>query len=326
MEAAGICHSDLNALAGRSQPPGWPLIPGHEGLARVEKVGSDVSSVAPGDRVLFSFVASCRRCFWCIRGQDSLCICFRAQAVPKGTLAGGEPVFGHAGLGAFAEQALVDERALVPVSSQLDAAQLCLVSCAVTTGMSGVFNASGLQAGDTVAVIGLGGVGQAATRAAHLAGAGGIVVVDPVEARRNAALRLGATSAAASKDDAAECLRVMTGGRGADIALEAAGSKAAAADAYELTRRGGTIVILGAPPRTETPPWSLYSQMTDSKTVRGALYGGAVPRRDFARLVAFAESGRLDLDGMVGQRISLEEVSQGIAAMSHGAGRAVITF
>ncbi|WP_432825620.1 zinc-binding dehydrogenase [Dactylosporangium sp. CA-092794] len=327
VEAAGICHSDLNALEGRSAPPGWPLICGHEGLGVVTALGPGADSVQVGQRVLFCFVASCLRCSWCLRGEHHLCSSFRASKTPKGRLAGGTEVFGHAGLGAFAEEALVDHRSLVPVDSKLDAAQLALVSCGVTTGVSAVEHCAKVEPASSVAVFGAGGVGLAVVQAARLAGATTVIVVDPVPQRRQRALGLGATIGVGPQDAVLDIARDATGGRGVDYAFDAVGRADASTQGFAALRRGGMLVIVGSAPAGDRPGWSLYEQMRDAKTVKGSLYGNAFPHRDFARLIARAESGQFDLGAMVTRRLRLDEVNDGIEALQNGSGlRSVIVF
>jgi S-(hydroxymethyl)glutathione dehydrogenase / alcohol dehydrogenase len=328
MTSAGLCHSDLNALEGRTTPVGWPLISGHEGYGVVEWTGADVTSVEVGDRVLFTFVACCQACFWCLRGEQHLCSSFRASASPKGTRADGTPIYGHAGLGAFAEQALVDHRSLVKVDSDLPPAQLALISCGVATGASAVERCAQLDAAGSLAVLGCGGVGQAAIQAARILGATTIVALDPSPTRRDFGLALGATHAFDPLDpDTEAAVKDLTGGRGVDSVIEAVGRQSVADTGFALLRRGGTMVLIGSSGPGETANWSLYEQMRDSKRVVGALYGGTFPQRDFARLAALAERGDLDLASMVSAELPLDRINDAVSALQHGEGlRTVLVF
>jgi S-(hydroxymethyl)glutathione dehydrogenase / alcohol dehydrogenase len=328
MAAAGLCHSDLNALEGRTTPAGWPLISGHEGYGVVEWTGADATSVRVGDHVLFTFVGSCQACWWCLRGEQHLCSNFRAAPTPKGTLTDGTPVYGHAGLGAFAEQALVDHRSLVKVESGLPAAQLALVSCGVATGFSAVERCAQLEPAGSIAVLGCGGVGQAAIQAARILGATTIVALDPSPSRRAFGLKLGATHAFDPLEETtAAAVQELTGGRGVDAVVEAVGRQQVAQQGFELLRRGGTMVLVGSSGPGQDAGWSLYEQMRDSKRVVGSLYGNTFPQRDFPRLVALAESGALDLASMVSAELPLDRVDDAVTALHNGEGlRTVLTL
>ncbi|GAA1840059.1 Zn-dependent alcohol dehydrogenase [Pseudonocardia ailaonensis] len=327
MAAAGLCHSDLNALEGRTTPAGWPLIPGHEGYGTVEWAGADATSVRVGDRVLFTFVGSCQACYWCLRGEQHLCTSFRTAPTPKGHR-GDTPVYGHAGLGAFAEQALVDHRSLVTIDSDLPASQLALISCGVATGASAVERCANLDAAGSIAVLGCGGVGQAAIQAARILGATTIVALDPSPSRREYGLTFGATHAFDPLDPAtAAAVKDLTGGRGVDSVIEAVGRQSVAQNGFEILRRGGTMVLIGSSGPGETAGWSIYEQMVDAKRVVGSLYGNAHPRRDFARLAALAESGSLDLASMVSAELPLDRINDAVSALHHGEGlRTVLVF
>lgn len=328
MAAAGLCHSDLNALEGRTTPAGWPLICGHEGYGIVEWVGADAHSVAPGDRVLFTFVGSCQACYWCLRGEQNLCADFRVAPTPKGARADGTPVYGHAGLGAFAEQALVDHRSLVRIDSDLPASQLALISCGVATGASAVERCANLDAAGSIAVLGCGGVGQAAVQAARIQGATTIVALDPSPSRREYGLKFGATHAFDPLDEAtASAVKDLTGGRGVDSVIEAVGRRSVAQNGFDLLRRGGTMVMVGSSGPGETAGWSIYEQMVNAKRVVGSLYGNAFPQRDFARLAALAEQGSLDLASMVSAELPLDRINDAVSALHHGEGlRTVLVF
>lgn len=328
MEAAGICHSDLNALEGRTTPAGWPLIPGHEGFGTVEWVGADAHSVSVGDRVLFTFVGSCQACYWCLRGEQHLCSNFRATSAPKAARADGIPVFGHAGLGAFAEQALVDHRSLVVMQSALPAPELSLISCGIATGFSAVERCANLSPAGSIAVLGCGGVGQAAIQAAQMLGATTIVALDPAPGRREFARKLGATHAFDPLDTATvEAVKEVTDGRGVDSVIEAVGRQAVADIGFAILRRGGTMVLVGSAGPGETAGWSLYEQMRDAKRVVGSLYGNAFPQRDFARIADLAERGALDLAAMISKELSLDDINDGVAALQQHEGlRNVIVF
>ena len=316
--ASGLCHSDLLFLAGVGRfPP--PMVLGHEGAGVVEELGRDVRSLAVGDRVICSWVTSCGDCRLCLGGQAYLCDGLaEAWSEPKLRTAAGTEVLEMLGVGSFAEAAVVDERALVKVETDLPDGQLALIGCGVTTGVGAALNTAQVSPGSTVAVFGCGGVGQSVVQGARIAGAARIVAVDPVELKRSAALRLGATDAVdPTEGDPAEAVRSLTDG-GADYAFDAAGLEQTMGPAYNSLRRGGTLVLVGIPRPDQRIPWPPVDQILTGKKVLGCLYGSADVRRDFPRLVELAEQGKLDLASMVSRTISLDEVNEGLEAIERG--------
>jgi S-(hydroxymethyl)glutathione dehydrogenase/alcohol dehydrogenase len=317
--ASGICHSDLGPARGALGDTG-PTVLGHEGAGVVESVGSSVATLRAGDRVVASWVAPCDRCFWCLGGQAETCADWPHPAVPRFRRGDGSIVQSGLGtLGTFAEAMVVDERALVPVATDLPDEQLALIGCGVTTGVCAVFNTAQVTPGASVAVSGLGGVGQSVIQGARIAGAATIVAIDPVAMKRAAAVELGATHAIdPAAADAQEQVAALTGGRGVDYAFEASGHPAAAEQSYTMVRRGGTLVLVGLQPPDATPPWGMREQLLSGRRVLGSLYGGAQVRRDFPRLVRLVEAGLLDLDAMVTRRLTLDEVNEGLALVESG--------
>jgi S-(hydroxymethyl)glutathione dehydrogenase/alcohol dehydrogenase len=294
--ASGVCHSDLKFLA---QPPRLPIVLGHEGAGTVLEVGARVERVCEGDRVIAVWAPVCGRCWWCVNGEPSLCAEAVAVSRTPPWTAAGEPVWTMTGLGTFAEEAVVDERALVKVESSLPDSELALIGCAVTTGISAALVAGPVKPGATVVVFGCGGVGQAVVQGARLAGASRIIAVDPVAMKRESALAHGATDALDPiAVEPASAVRELTAGRGADLAYEVVGRPEVAAQAYDAIRRGGTLVIVGGAGQAPLPGTS-GDLVTSSKTVKGALYGGANTPRDIPRIVELAERGLLDLSAMV---------------------------
>jgi S-(hydroxymethyl)glutathione dehydrogenase / alcohol dehydrogenase len=317
--ASGICHSDLGPARGALGDIG-PTVLGHEGAGVVDTVGSNVSTVRPGDRVVATWVAPCDRCFWCTSGQAETCAEWPHPAAPRFRRDDGTVVqSGLGALGTFAEAMIVDERALVPIATDLPDEQLALIGCGVTTGVCAVFNTAAVTPGSSVAVSGLGGVGQSAIQGARIAGAATIVAIDPVEMKRRSAVELGANHAIDPTDtDAVEQVVALTGGRGVDYAFEASGHPAGAQQSYALVRRGGTLVLVGLQPPDATPPWGMREQLLSGKRVVGSLYGGAQVRRDFPRLVRLVESGLLDLGSLVTRRLALDQVNEGLELVESG--------
>lgn len=323
VDASGICHSDLSAQDGTLPfPP--PLILGHEATGTVEAVGSHVSRVAVGDRVISSIIAPCGRCFHCTHDQPYFCRTFQPFPVHAADVDGG-PIGSLVGLGSFAECMKVLEHTLVPVQTDLPPEQLALIGCGVMTGVGAALNTARVTPGSTVAVVGCGGVGQSIVQGAVIAGAAEIYAIDLIEMKRDAALRFGATHALdPGAGDVVEAVRELTGGLGTDYAFEAVGQPATIQVARRLTRAGGLSVVVGIPKRTdvvEVPAFEILQS-----TLTGSPYGSGFPARDFPRLVKLAETGRLDLASMVSERIRLDDVNDAFEAMKAGTTiRSVIT-
>jgi S-(hydroxymethyl)glutathione dehydrogenase / alcohol dehydrogenase len=317
--ASGLCHSDLLFLQGYSPYPP-PQVLGHEAAGVVEEVGAGVTMVAPGDRVVCSWITPCGRCWLCARGETHLCEELAPQREErKLRRADGSAAIAMLGVGSFADYALVDERALVKVHTDLPDEQLALMGCGVTTGVGAALNTAAVAPGSSVAVLGCGGVGQSVIQGARIAGAARIVAIDPTELKRTTALRLGATDAVdPTTTDPVEAVRALTGGRGADYAFEVAGLPETLTSAYALTRRGGALVMVAVQGPAASLSWAPFDMVRNEKRVLGCWYGSADFHRDFARLVELAEAGRLDVASMVTRRMTLDEVNEGLAALERG--------
>lgn len=319
VDATGVCHSDLLIQQGAIPFP-VPVILGHEGAGTVIQVGPAVTRAAVGDRVVCSFLPACGDCWYCLRGHSNLCEGLLEHMLSgRGTRADGTPVLGMSGLGTFGEELVTDQGMVVPVRTDLPAEQLALIGCGVTTGLGAVLNQARVEPGSSVAVIGCGGVGQAAVQGARIAGAARIFAVDPIAAKRECALRFGATDAIdPSEGDVVEQIRAATDGRGAEYAIEAVGSPDAVAQAYASIGRGGTAVIVGMPPIDATVTFSAVELMANDKRIAGCMYGSAHVRRDFPRFIELAETGRLDLASMISRRIELDDVNDALGAVERG--------
>ncbi|HXY94353.1 MAG TPA: Zn-dependent alcohol dehydrogenase [Acidimicrobiia bacterium] len=319
VDASGVCHSDLSAAQGKV-PMGTPLILGHEGTGTVLAVGSDVTRVKPGDRIIASFVPACGDCFFCLNDQSQLCEAMGAASFGvKGTRPDGTEVRGMTGLGTFADEMQIEESMCVKIETDLPSEQLALIGCGVTTGVGAALNTAQIKPGATVAIIGCGGVGQSVLQGARIAGASRIFAVDPVELKRKTAEQLGATDLVDPADgDPVEQVRALTGGRGADYAFEVIGQPETIQQAYAMARRGGTAVVVGMSAFDATVTLSAMELFYGSKTLLGCMYGGAQVRRDFPRLVGLVETGRLDIGSMVSRRINLDEVNDAFRAMEAG--------
>jgi S-(hydroxymethyl)glutathione dehydrogenase/alcohol dehydrogenase len=317
--ASGVCRSDLSLMHGHLPIPP-PVILGHEGAGTVESVGNAVSRVQPGDRVIASFVPACGRCFYCVRDKAHLCEHgLDVMAIPKATRDDGTPLTAFSGLGTFSDQMTVHESALVKVETDLPDEQLALIGCGVTTGVGAALNTARVEPGSIVAVVGCGGVGQSVIQGARIAGAARIIAVDPVELKRTAALDFGATDLVDPADgDPIAQVQAITGGRGADFGFEVLGRPETITQAYGMTRRGGTVTIVGMPSWDAQVTMSAFGLFYDEKRLLGCVYGSAQVHRDFPRFVSLAETGRLDLGHMVSRRIALGEVNDAFRAMEAG--------
>ena len=322
--ATGVCHSDLLPIEGQFTPSHWPIQLGHEGVGYVEAVGDRVARTKPGDRVVVSFVPSCGACWWCARGESHLCATHGTGLVhqrPRAFIDGDRPVYTAFGVATFAELTKLGETYVIPIESDLPDDQLALVSCSLATGVCAVLNTAAVRAGDSVAVVGLGGVGLAAVQGARLAGAETIVGIDPLPDRRAAAASLGATTVLDPFDGSpVKTTRLLTGGRGVDHAFEAAGRADAAALGYRLIRRGGKLVLLGAIPPHEAAAWTPADQTAAGKQVLGSVFGSAQVRRDFPMLVSLIEAGRLDVSSIISAHVPLNDINTALRGLQDGSG------
>ncbi|WP_327230203.1 Zn-dependent alcohol dehydrogenase [Streptomyces murinus] len=316
VRATGLCHSDLSAMNGVLPQPA-PFVPGHEGAGEVLEVGEGVRHLKPGDRVVVCWLPACGACPACRRGQTELCLAgFMNAGTPNFRRPGGD-VFGFAGTGTFAEEVVLDAGCAVPLPDDVPYDIAALIGCGVTTGLGAALNTADLTAGSSVAVIGCGGVGISAIQGARLKGAAEIVAVDPVPARRDAALRFGATRAV-SPDGLAEAKQQVTGGEGFDYVFEVVGRSATARTAYENTRRGGTLVVVGAGAMDDFLQLNMFELFFDEKRILPSLYGGGDVVRSYERAIALWRSGRIDLAGLITHRVPLAAVNEALDQMRTG--------
>src|SRR5581483_2088616 len=293
--ASGVCHSDLSLVDG-TMPQPMPAVLGHEGAGVVTEVGPGVETPRVGDHVILSWIAPCRACAACRRGQPTLCETGmqHAFAGPYGT-ANGDPVMAGLGTATFAQETVVPASAAIVVDPDFPLELGALVGCGVVTGVGAVVNTAQVRPGETVAVVGCGGVGLAAIQGARLSGAARIVAVDRVAAKLD-----------------------MARDGGADHAVEVVGSSATILAAYAMARRGGAVTIVGAGRFDDTVTFPVLGLMVDAKRIQGSVYGAADPARDFPRMVALQRAGQLDLEKLVTRRIALDEVNDAFRAMTAG--------
>ena len=331
MLAAGICHSDLSAIKGGIPlPPGEKLVLGHEGAGVITAVGPGVRTVTDGDTVVVAGVPSCGICWYCSRGQGALCEEGSAVGMltPRANLVDGPPVHGFGGVGVFAEEATVSVSSVTAVRTSLPPTRLALLGCALLTGLGAVTNSGRVAVGETVAVVGCGGVGQATVQMARLAGASTIIAVDPVKSKRDVALASGATAAVDPADgDPVEQVRALTAGRGVDVTIEVVGLADTLLQAWAMTARGGRVVAVGYPDPASTITLRGMEIVGSARSLIGCYFGMTNPHADIPRLVALAEAGRLDLDALVSAEIPLTEVNTAVTQMEKGEViRSVIDF
>jgi S-(hydroxymethyl)glutathione dehydrogenase/alcohol dehydrogenase len=326
---AGLCHSDLHFMDGVYQI-GSRTVMGHEGAGIVEAVGRDVTHVKPGDHVIACLSVFCGQCRYCLSGRPHLCserATVTARQAPALTDAKGQAVTPFASLGAFAEQMLLHEHALVKIRDDMPLDAAALIGCGVTTGLGAVFRTAKVQPGSSVAVVGCGGIGLAAIQGARLSGAAPIIAVDVTPEKLEQAQRLGATHTVNAADtDAVAAVKELTGG-GVDYSFEAIGLKATAEQCYGMLARGGTATVIGMIPvgvTLEIPGADLFM---NERKLQGSLMGSNQFRTDMPWFCDLYLDGRLKLDEMVSARISLDKINEGYASMRARAGtRTVIDF
>jgi S-(hydroxymethyl)glutathione dehydrogenase / alcohol dehydrogenase len=331
--ASGLCHTDLEAIQGALVYP-LPIVLGHEGAGIVEAVGSAVCQVRPGDHVVCSWNPHCGHCFFCERDQPILCEPFTRNQ-PRGLLLDGtsrmsvhgEIVHHYSVTSTHAEYTVVPESGAIPVPQEIPFDRACLIGCGVMTGVGAAVRQARVALGSSVVVIGCGAVGLNVIQGARLAGAGPIIAIDLDRKRLDLALGFGATHhVCGTGSEVLDQVRALTHGRGADYSFEAAGRAATFRLAVEATRPGGDVVWLGKIPVNEEVAFRWGSLMGERRIVRSS-YGNARPRRDFPWLAEEYLAGRLKLDELITQRIRLEDINGGFAALAKGEGiRTVILF
>ncbi|MFI6156340.1 S-(hydroxymethyl)mycothiol dehydrogenase [Kitasatospora sp. NPDC051170] len=326
IQACGVCHTDLHYREGGINDE-FPFLLGHEAAGIVETVGEGVTEVAPGDFVILNWRAVCGQCRACKRGRAQYCFNTH-NAKQRMTLLDGTELSPALGIGAFAEKTLVAAGQCTKVDPQAEPAVAGLLGCGVMAGLGAAINTGGVGRGDSVAVIGCGGVGGAAVMGSRLAGAARIIAVDIDDRKLEKALALGATHTVNSRTtDPVEAIRELTGGNGADVVVEAVGRPETYKQAFYARDLAGTVVLVGVP----TPEMTLELPLLDVFGRGGALksswYGDCLPSRDFPMLIDLYLQGRLDLGAFVTETIELDGVEQAFARMHEGdVLRSVVVF
>ncbi|MGW0842391.1 S-(hydroxymethyl)mycothiol dehydrogenase [Streptomyces sp. NPDC002787] len=326
IQACGVCHTDLHYREGGINDE-FPFLLGHEAAGVVESVGEGVTDVAPGDFVILNWRAVCGNCRACRRGKPWYCFDTH-NAKQRMTLLDGTALSPALGIGAFAEKTLVAAGQCTKVDPEASPAAAGLLGCGVMAGIGAAINTGQVGRGDSVAVIGVGGVGGAAVMGARVAGAARIIAVDIDDRKLDTAKRLGATHTVNSRQtDAVETIRELTGGFGADVVIDAVGRPETYEQAFHARDLAGTVVLVGVP----TPEMKLELPLLDVFGRGGALksswYGDCLPSRDFPMLIDLYRQGRLDLDAFVTETIALDQVEQAFERMHHGdVLRSVVVF
>ncbi len=333
VRAASICHTDLDVVEGEIAYP-LPMVLGHEAAGTVAEVGSAVEGLKRGDPVVLSWNPHCGHCFYCRRGQPILCEPYvrgRLQGLHfdggRRLSLGGKPLYVLMYLGAFAEYCIVPAQSAVTVPAEIPFDRACLIGCGVMTGVGAAMHVARVAWGTTVMVIGCGAIGLAAVQGARLAGAAQVLAVDVNPAKLALARALGATHVCdGAFEDPVAAAKALTDGRGADYVIEGAGRAEAFQLSLEALRPGGQIVWLGKVNVKEEVRFRWGTLMGERRIVRSS-YGGARPQEDFPNLARAYLDGRLKLDELITQRIKLEDINDGFAALKQGkAIRTVIEF
>jgi len=326
--AVGVCHSDLHFVDGLYPYP-TPAILGHEPAGIVEAVGEQVTYVQPGDHVIGCLSVFCGHCEQCMSGHPSLCQgadTRRAPSEPPRLSQKGEPIYQGLNLGAYAEQMLLHENAVVKIRPDMPLDKAALIGCGVMTGVGAVFNTARIPAGSSVAVFGCGGVGLAVVQGARIAGARMIIAVDTVENKLATARELGATHIVdASSHDPVAAIKDITGG-GVEYSFEAIGLKVTAEQAFNCLAPGGTATVIGMIPVGQKVELDGY-QFLSEKKIQGSIMGSNRFRVDMPRYIELYLQGRLKLDEMISRKGRLEDVNEAFRAMKAGeVARTVLTF
>jgi S-(hydroxymethyl)glutathione dehydrogenase/alcohol dehydrogenase len=335
MAASGVCHSDLSMQNG-TMMAATPIVLGHEGAGVVEEVGEGVTNLAPGDHVIISWVPQCGSCFFCDRDQGYLCENANAALATGGLLDGttrmtsqGAPLFQMAASGTFSETTIIPAIGAVKIPGDIDMRVAALIGCGVLTGTGAAMNTANIKKGDTVAVVGCGGVGLNVIQGARIKGAGEIIAVDMNETKLQMAKEFGATATVnASQGDPVSQVMDMTGQRGADVAFEVIGLQQTIDQTIIMTRRGGQAILVGVPRMDVmvTLP-AFFGLVLSEKTIKGCWYGSSNVQKDVPKLIELYKSGQLKLDELISRTIKLDEVNDAFDAMKTGeVARSVIQY
>ncbi len=323
--AAGVCHSDLS-LANGTLLQEVPAVLGHEGAGVVIAVGDGVDRVAVGDHVVLNWAPACRECWFCLQGEPWLCVHAEETArAPYAVLDDGSPVYPGLGTAAFAEETIVPAAGVVKVPATVPMEQAAVLGCAVQTGAGAVLNTARVQPGESVVVVGLGGVGLSALQAARAVGAGPIIGVDVSEAKADLAAQHGATDFLVSDETVTKAIRKLTGGRGADHTFDCVGLPATIRTAWSASRRGGAVTVVGVGSKANIVEFNALELYWFGRTLHGCVFGSSDPDVEIPRLLGLVEEGKLDLAALATSTTDLDGVNDAFEQLGQGA-RTIVTF
>ncbi|GAA1520059.1 Zn-dependent alcohol dehydrogenase [Streptomyces albidochromogenes] len=327
LAAAGVCHSDLSLSNGTMRVP-VPAVLGHEGAGTVVSVGEGVTHIAPGDPVVLNWAPSCGACHHCGIGEVWLCAdALSGAGNVYARTAGGTDLHPGLNVAAFAEETVVAANCVLPVPDGIPLVDAALLGCAILTGYGAVHHSARVRAGESVAVFGVGGVGLAVLQSARIAGAGQIVAVDVSPEKEELARAAGATDFLIASDTTAREIRKLTGGQGADVAIECVGRAVTIRTAWDSTRRGGRTTVVGIGGKDQQVTFNALEIFHFGRTLTGCVYGNSDPARDLPVLAEHIRAGRLDLGGMVTEQIGLDGIPAAFDNMIAGkGGRALVVF
>ena len=321
----GLCHSDLSIINGNRARP-MPLVLGHEGAGEVVEVGAGVRDIKVGDPIIFQFSASCGVCQNCLSGRPQLCETHDKARAKGHLMAGGSrlkdskgvEIAHQSGVSCFAEYAVVDRGTAVKVDKDLPLADAAIFGCAVMTGVGAVLNTARIRAGDTVACVGLGGVGLNGLLGAKLAGAEKIIAVDISDDKLGLARQLGATHTVNARDENhVEQIKELTNG-GVDYAFEFSGSVAATETCYKSIRIGGEVIVVGLAPSNSLFSFNPSDIVNSEKAIRGSYMGSCVPVRDIPRYIELYRQGKLPVDKLINKSIGFDKINDGFDQLTDG--------
>jgi S-(hydroxymethyl)glutathione dehydrogenase/alcohol dehydrogenase len=328
--ASGVCHSDYSHWQRDTWSP-LPLILGHEGSGVVTAVGPGVTQVKPGDHVILAFGNKCGECAFCKRGEPYLCtpedpatsVHFRTHVHLRG-----QPVYQFHGVSSFAQETTLPVNNCVKIRDDVPLAPACLIACGVSTGIGAVVNVAEVQPGASVLVIGVGGVGLNVIQGARLAGATRIIAVDLLPNKLELARQFGATHILKGDEgDVTKRVADLTGGFGADYAFEVIGLPQTIRQAYDATRKGGTMVVVGVAADDAMVTFPAAELMRSGKTIKGCVVGNIRPQVDFPKMVDLWQAGRIEVEGLISRRFALAEVNDAFRAMEAGeVARGIIAY